>query len=199
WPGSIVEFLDVIGPLTDPASHGGDPRDAFLLVIPSMPNFGFSGPIPDAGWNGTRIASAFVELMRRLGYTRYGTQGGDFGAFVAPEMGRLDPDHVVGVHVNAATYGFIPWGEVAEEELATFSEVEKERMARLKNYYDDGSGYFQIQSTRPQTIAYALHDSPVGQLAWIVEKFKEWTFPTAELPEQAIRRDRMLTNVSIYW
>ncbi len=199
WPGSIVEFLDVIGPLTDPASHGGDPRDAFHLVIPSMPNFGFSGPTPDAGWNGTRIASAFVELMRRLGYTRYGTQGGDFGAFVAPEMGRLDPDHVVGVHVNAATYDFIPWGEVAEEELATFSEVEKERMARLKNYYDDGSGYFQIQSTRPQTIAYALHDSPVGQLAWIVEKFKEWTHPTTELPEQAIRRDRMLTNVSIYW
>lgn len=199
WPGSFVEFLDVIGPLSDPRRYGGDPADAFHLVIPSIPNFGFSGPTLDAGWNTGRIAAAFIELMRRLGYTHYGTQGGDFGAFIAPEMSKLDPEHVVGVHVNAASFGFIPWGEVAEEELATFSDVEKARLARLKNYLDDGRGYFHIQATRPQTIAYALNDSPVGQLAWIVEKFKEWTFPTSELPEQAIRRDRILTNVSLYW
>lgn len=199
WPGSIVEFLDVIGPLTDPRSHGGDAADAFHLVIPSIPNFAFSGPTKDAGWNAERVAAAFVELMRRLGYERYGAQGGDWGAFVAPAIGKADKDHVVGVHVNAATYGFIPWGEVSEEELATFTDVEKARLERLKNYLNEGSGYFQIQATRPQTIAYALNDSPVGQLAWIVEKFKEWTFPKSELPEQAIDRDRMLTNVTIYW
>lgn len=199
WPGSFVEFLDVIGPLTDPRAYGGDPANAFHLVIPSVPNFGFSGPAPDAGWNATRVAGAFVELMHRLGYERYGAQGGDFGAFVAEEIGKADPVHVVGVHVNAATYGFIPWGEVAEEELSSFTEVEKARLARLKNYFSEGSGYFQIQATRPQTIAYGLHDSPVGQLAWIMDKFKEWTHPPSELPEQAIRRDRMLTDVSIYW
>jgi pimeloyl-ACP methyl ester carboxylesterase len=199
WPGSIVEFLDVIGPLTDPRRHGGDPADAFHLVIPSIPNFGFSGPAPDAGWNVERIAAAFVELIRRLGYERYGAQGGDYGAFISPAIGKADPDHVVGVHVNAASYGFIPWGEVSESELATFTEVERARLERLKRYYNDGSGYFQIQSTRPQTLAYALNDSPAGQLAWIVEKFKEWTHPPAELPEQAIDRDRMLTNVSVYW
>ncbi len=199
WPGSVVEFLDVIGPLSDPRAHGGDPADAFHLVIPSIPNFGFSGPTAEAGWNSTRIAAAFVELMRRLGYTRYGAQGGDLGAFIAPAMAKADPEHVVGVHVNAATYGFIPWGEVSEDELATFTEVEKARLARLKSYLDEGSGYFQIQATRPQTIAYALNDSPVGQLAWIVEKFKEWTFPPSALPEQAIRRDRMLTDVMLYW
>ena len=199
WPGSFVEFLDVIGPLTNPRAYGGDPADAFRLVIPSMPNFAFSGPTRDGGWNSGRIAAAYVELMRRLGYERYGAQGGDYGAFVAPEMAKAGKEHVVGVHVNAATYGFIPWGQVTEEEMKTFSDVEKARLARLKNYFTEGNGYFQIQSTRPQTIAYALNDSPAGQLAWIFDKFKEWTFPSAALPEQALRRDRMLTNVMIYW
>ncbi len=199
WPGSIVEFLDVIGPLTDPRAHGGDPADAFHVVIPSMPNFGFSGPTRDTGWNTGRIAAAFVELMRRLGYSRYGTQGGDFGAFVAPHMGKIDREHVVGVHVNAATMGFIPYGPVPEQELATFTEIEQARLRRLGSFYNEGSGYFQIQATRPQTIAYSLNDSPVGQLAWIVDKFKEWSYPKSALPEQAIRRDRMLTNVMLYW
>ena len=199
WPGSIVEFLDVIGPLTDPRAHGGDPADAFHLVIPSVPNFGFSGPTRASGWTAQRVAAAFAELMRRLGYDRYGAQGGDLGAFVAPALGRQDKDHVVGVHVNAATYGFIPWGEVSEEELATFTEVEKARVERRKWWDKEGSGYFQIQATRPQTLAYGLNDSPVGQLAWIVEKFKEWSFPASELPEGAISRDRMLTNVTLYW
>jgi pimeloyl-ACP methyl ester carboxylesterase len=198
WPGSIVEFMDVIGPLTDPRAHGGDPADAFHVVIPSIPGFGFSMPVSNAGWNTARIAAAWAELMRRLGYERYGAQGGDFGAFVAPELGRVDTERVIGVHVNAATYGFIPFGEVAEE-LATFSETEKARVARLGNYMQEGNGYFQIQATRPQTLAYALNDSPVGQLAWIMEKFKEWTFPTEKLPEEAIDRDHMLTNVSLYW
>ena len=199
WPGSIVEFRHVTGPLSDPRTHGGDPADAFDLIIPSLPGFGFSGPVTEPGWNSRRIAAALAELMRRLGYERYGAQGGDFGAFVAPDLGRVDPDHVIGVHVNAATMGFIPFGGVPEAEQATLSPTEKERVARLGNFMTEGNGYFQIQATRPQTLSYALTDSPAGQLAWIVEKFKEWTNSSHELPEAAISRDDILTDVSIYW
>ncbi|WP_067485759.1 epoxide hydrolase family protein [Actinomadura hibisca] len=195
WPGSIVEFLKMIGPLTDPE----DPADAFHLVIPSLPGFGLSGPVTEPGWTTGRVARAFTGLMDRLGYGRYGVQGGDFGAFVAPEMGRVAEGKVVGVHVNAASVGFIPFGEVGEEEAASLSEFERGSLARLRDYMDDGNGYFQIMATRPQTLGYGLNDSPVGQLAWIAEKFKEWTFPTAELPEKAIDRDQMLTNVMLYW
>jgi pimeloyl-ACP methyl ester carboxylesterase len=198
WPGSIVEFLDVIGPLTDPRSHGADPADAFDVVIPSLPGFGFSGPIREPGWNSHRIATALAELMRRLGYERYGAQGGDFGAFVAPDLGRVDPDHVVGVHVNAATMGFIPFGDLDPEELAALSEAERARVERMKAFLTDGNGYFQIQATRPQTLAYGLTDSPAGQLAWIVEKFMEWTHGDG-LPEDAVDRDTILTNVMLYW
>jgi pimeloyl-ACP methyl ester carboxylesterase len=199
WPGSFVEFLDVIGPLTDPTNHGGDPADAFHLVIPSLPGFGFSGPTGEAGWTSRRIARAVAELMQRLGYGRYGAQGGDFGAFVAPDLGRIDTGHVIGVHVNAATMGFIPFGDVPEEDLATFTVAEKSRLARLQRFMSDGNGYFQIQASRPQTIGYGLNDSPVGQLAWIVEKFKEWTDPRDDLPEASIDRDRILTDVMLYW
>ncbi len=199
WPGSFVEFLDMIGLLSDPRRHGGDPADAFHLVIPSIPGFGFSSPVQETGWNTARIAKAWAALMQGLGYDRYGAQGGDFGAFVAPELGRVATDGVVGVHVNAATYGFIPFGEVNEEELSSMSDIEKARVARLNHYMAEGNGYFQIQATRPQTIGYSLNDSPVGQLAWIVDKFKEWTFPSVELPESAIDRDHMLTNVMLYW
>ncbi len=198
WPGSIVEFLDVIGPLTDPRAHGGDRADAFHLVIPSIPGFAFSGPTSEPGWDSRRVASAFAELMRRLGYTRYGAQGGDFGALIGPDLGRVDPDHVAGVHVNAATVGFIPFGPVDEADLAQLTDLEKERLARMNNYLSDRSGYFQIQSTRPQTLAYGLTDSPVGQLAWIVEKVREWTHG-GEVPEDVIDRDRILTNVMLYW
>ncbi|MGH2675415.1 MAG: epoxide hydrolase family protein [Actinomycetota bacterium] len=196
WPGSFVEFVDVIGPLSDPAGHGGESADAFDLVIPSIPGFGFSGPTRDAGWTATRVARAWADLMSRLGYERYGAQGGDWGAMVTPELGRVDQDHVVGVHVNAATVGFIPMGP--PDEMATFTDAEKVRLDRLNNYLAEMAGYFQIQSTRPQTLAYGLHDSPVGQLAWIVEKFKEWTHD-ADVPEDAVDRDHMLTNVMLYW
>jgi len=192
WPGSIVEFLDVIGPLSDPRRHGGDPADAFHLVIPSIPGFGLSGPVDEPGWDSHRIAGAYAELMARLGYERYGAQGGDFGAFIAPDLGRVDPDHVVGVHVNAATVGFIPYAAPTDDELATFTEAEKARLARKDRFLSEGNGYFQIQATRPQTLAYGLTDSPVGQLAWIVEKFHEWA-------QQPIDRDRILTNVMLYW
>jgi pimeloyl-ACP methyl ester carboxylesterase len=199
WPGSIVEFLKVIGPLSDPRAHGGDPADAFHVVIPSIPGFGFSGPTREPGWSTERIAKAWAELMSRLGYKRYGAQGGDMGQFVSVELGWVAPDQVVGLHVNAATYGFIPFGEISEDEQATLTNAEKARLELLNKWNNDGSGYFQIQATRPQTIAYGLTDSPVGQLAWIVEKFKEWTHPSAELPESAIDRDLILTDVMLYW
>ncbi len=199
WPGSIVEFLNVIGPLADPRAHGGDPGDAFHLVIPSLPGYGLSGPTREPGWTTDRTASAWAELMARLGYRRYGAQGGDWGAFVSPELGRIGPEHVVGVHVNAATMGFIPFGPVDPEELATFTDAEKARLDRLNRFLSDQYGYFQIQATRPQTLAYGLTDSPVGQLAWIVEKFKEWTDPAKELPTDAVDRDHLLTNVMLYW
>jgi epoxide hydrolase len=188
WPGSIVEFLDVIDALTDPP----DPADAFHLVIPSIPGFGLSGPTHDVGWDSHRTARAFAELMRRLGYDRYGAQGGDFGAFVAPDLGRVDPEHVVGVHVNAATMGFIPFGEVSPEDLDSMTDLERHRVDMLKRFLEDQHGYFQIQATRPQTLAHALGDSPVGLLAWIYEKFHEWAL-------EPIDRDRILTDVMLYW
>jgi pimeloyl-ACP methyl ester carboxylesterase len=197
WPGSIVEFLDIIDPLTDPAAHGGDAADAFHLVIPSIPGFGLSGPTSEPGWSAGRVAGAFAELMSRLGYDRYGAQGGDEGAIISPDLGRAAPDHVVGVHVNAASVGFMPFPPLEESELAELSEADRARVDRIAVYMDDGSGYAQIQSTRPQTLAYGLTDSPVGQLAWIVERFQDWTH--ADLPEDAVDRDRMLTNVMLYW
>jgi pimeloyl-ACP methyl ester carboxylesterase len=198
WPGSIVEFVNVISPLTNPRAHGGDGADAFHLVIPSIPGYGFSGPTHETGWTTARTAKAWAELMHRLGYERYGAQGGDWGAFVTPELGRIDADHVVGVHVNAATFGFIPFGPVDPSDIATFTDAEKARLERLNKFMSDGNGYFQLLATRPQTVAYGLTDSPVGQLAWIVEKFKEWSH-SAEIPEDAYDRDLMLANVMLYW
>ncbi|MEV0313246.1 epoxide hydrolase [Nonomuraea fuscirosea] len=193
WPGSIAEFMKVIGPLTDPRAHGGDPADAFHVVAPSLPGFGFSGPTRETGWNLRRVARAWAELMRRLGYDRYGAQGGDTGALVSPELGRVAPGEVAGVHVNGAL-GF-PSFEPGETEGLT--EAERARLALYTDH--DRSGYAMIQSTRPQTLAFGLHDSPAGQLAWIAEKFKEWTDPARDLPEDAVDRDQLLTDVSIYW
>jgi len=141
------------------------------------------------------VARAWAELMKRLGYDRYGAQGGDTGSVVSPELGRVDPDHVVGVHVN--NLGTFPSGDPAE--LASLSESDRSRLELMSTWGRDMTGYAMVQSTRPQTISYALTDSPVGQLAWIVEKFKEWTDPNAKLPEDAIDRDLMLTDVSMYW
>ncbi|HEY9409120.1 MAG TPA: epoxide hydrolase, partial [Jiangellaceae bacterium] len=195
WPGSIVEFLNVIGPLTDPRAHGGDPADAFHLAIPSIPGSGFSGPTGEAGWDTNRVTRAFAELMNRLGYHRYGAQGGDTGAVISPGLGRLNPDKVVGVHAN----GLSAFTEVDPAEVEKLTEAERARLEHLEYLKTEQSGYAMIQISRPQTLAHGLHDSPVGQLAWIVEKFKEWTDPAAELPEDAVDRDLLLTNVTLYW
>ena len=200
WPGSVVEFMHVIGPLTDPRVHGADPADAFHVVAPSLPGFGFS--TPGAGWGVVRTAGAWAELLRRLGYERYGAQGGDIGSAVSGMLGGIDADHVVGTHVNtdllaAAAVMSFQGGEPADATaLAGIDPVDLERMRRFQA---EGLGYIAIQSTRPQTLAYSLTDSPVGQLAWIVEKFQEWTDPATDLPDDAVDRDLLLTNIALYW
>ncbi|MCX4970645.1 epoxide hydrolase [Streptomyces sp. NBC_00654] len=194
WPGSVVEFLDVIGPLSDPRAHGGDPADAFHLVIPSIPGYGFSTPLPEKGWDTARIARAWAELMARLGYDRYIAQGGDAGAVISLELGRTDPGHVLGVHVNMLMT--FPSGDPAEFE--GLAERDLARLGKLSRFDAELSGYMKVQQTRPQTLAYALTDSPVGQLAWIAEKFLDWT-GAERLPEEAVDRDRLLTIVSVYW
>jgi epoxide hydrolase len=146
-----------------------------------------------------RVARAWAELMRLLGYERYAAQGGDMGALITPELGRVVPESVIGIHVNAATLGFQPLGPVPENVQAQLTEQERQRLAAIGTFATEGSGYMAIQSTRPQTLAYGLTDSPVGQLAWIIEKFKEWSNPSAELPEDAVDRDTLLTNVMLYW
>ncbi|GAA4210698.1 epoxide hydrolase [Streptosporangium oxazolinicum] len=192
WPGGVVDFLDVIGPLSDPRAHGGDPATAFHLVIPSLPGFGFSTPLAGPGMNAAKMAGVLVRLMSRLGYERYGVQGYDTGSWVAPHMGTQAPGHVVGVHVNAMIT--FPVGE--EGEMDGLSEVERRRWQAMQSFND---GYLQCNAKRPQTVTYGLHDSPVGQLAWIVEKFKELTDPGEGLPEDSVDRDRILTDVSLYW
>ncbi len=192
WPGSVVEFLDVIGPLTDPAAHGGDPRDAFHVVVPTMPGFGWSGPTP-GGWSVKRVARAWVELMRRLGYDRYAAHGADFGSAVSRELGLIDPEHVVAIHVTQL------FSAAVTPETADMSDpAEARAVERGFRYEYELGAYAMLQASRPQTLAYALTDSPVGQLAWIVERFKDWTDST-DAPEDAVDRDALLTNVMTYW
>jgi pimeloyl-ACP methyl ester carboxylesterase len=199
WPGSVVEFLDIIGPLTDPRAYRLDPAQAYHLVMPSLVGFGFSTPLSDAGWTVTRMAATFTELMAALGYDRYYVQGGDYGSVIGPLMGGLAPDRVIGVHINAAAFGFMPRKHTSDDDIATMTDVERDRVARARVWAAEMSAYFKLQGTRPQTLGYGLTDSPAGQLAWIVEKFKEWTDSARELPEDAVPRDRLLANVSVYW
>ena len=170
WPGSFVEFLDVIGPLTDPVAHGGDASDAFDVVVPSLPGYAFSGPTTDRGWHPGRVAGAWPSLTAALGYDRYVAQGGDWGAFVTLQIALADPGHCAGVHVNMLPP--IPaTDDIAPDEQAGID--------KMNAYNEDDSGYYKEQSTKPQTIGYALDDSPVGLAAWIVEKFRTWTAPAA--------------------
>lgn len=189
WPGSVAEYLDVIELLTDPRSHGGDPADAFHVVIPAPPGFGFSGPAPEAGWDVPRIARAWTELMRRLGYGRYLAHGGDLGVWISLTAAALDPEHLAGAHVT-----FLLTPPTGPEDLEGLDEADQARLAYLAAFETTGrAGYMKIQSTRPQTLAYGLTDSPVGQLAWIAEKFRDWT------SGDSISRDQLLTTVSLYW
>ncbi|GAA4976595.1 epoxide hydrolase [Actinoplanes utahensis] len=192
WPGGVADFLDVIGPLSDPRGHGGDPADAFHLVIPSLPGFGFSTPLAGPGMNADRMAGILASLMDRLGYDRYGVHGYDWGAWIGARVGRRDPERATGVHLTALVT--FPVG--ADGEMDGLSDAEQSRWQRMQNFND---GYLQCNAKRPQTVGYALTDSPVGQLAWIIEKFKELTDPEEGLPEESIDRDRILTDVSIYW
>ncbi|WP_198667481.1 epoxide hydrolase family protein [Glycomyces dulcitolivorans] len=192
WPSSITEFAAAVGPLTDPRAHGLDAGRAFHVVVPSLPGFGYSTPLRETGWNAERIAKAFNEIMDRLGYERYGVQGGDIGSWVAPEMARQAPERVIGVHMNA-TLTF-PTG--AEGEMEALSAADRERWQRMQAFND---GYLQIQGKSPQTLGYALADSPAGQLAWIYEKFAEWTDVPEGAPAAVPDRDFLLTDVSLYW
>jgi pimeloyl-ACP methyl ester carboxylesterase len=191
WPGSVVEFLDVIGPLTDPAAHGGDPADAFHVVCPSLPGYGFSGKPAGTGWNIERTAAAWATLMERLGYRRYGAQGGDWGSMVSSCLGSIRPEQVAGVHLNMVIAG--PGPDDGEPTAA-----EQAALAAMRHYDQQDSGYSKLQSTRPQTIGYALADSPVGQCAWILEKFWSWT-DTGGDPVGVLGADRILDNVMLYW
>jgi epoxide hydrolase len=198
YPSSVVEFLELIEPLTDPRSHGGDPRDAFDVVIPSLPGFGFSTPVQETGWEVGRTSAAFAELMARLGYSRYGAHGGDIGAGVCGRLGATDAAHVVGTIVvtDPGSLG------LAGEQFPIpdyLTDEERARVEQERTTWRAERGYLDLQGHRPETIAAALTDSPVGQLAWIVEKFQTWTNPASKTPDEAVDRDQLLTNVSLYW
>ena len=192
WPGSVVEFHKVIGPLSDPVAHGGDARDAFHVVCPSLPGYGFSDRPTEPGWGVEKIATVWDELMARLGYDAYFAQGGDWGSAVTTAIGNQNLGHCVGLHVN------MPNARAPKASLENPSEREQQALAGAKFYQEWDSGYSKQQSTRPQTLGYGLVDSPVGQAAWILEKFYAWTDCDGH-PENVLTRDELLDNVMFYW
>jgi len=191
WPGSIVEFADVIPRLTDPTAHGGSVSDAFDVIAPSLPGYGFSEPPRVPGWDIRRVAHAFVELMARLGCTRYGAQGGDWGAQITTHVALADPGHCVGLHLNMPIAGPLP-GD------APLTDAEQEDLAVMARFQREGSAYAQVQGTQPQTLGIALDDSPAGLLAWIVQRFRDWSDCRGELA-RSFTSDQLLTNVMLYW
>jgi microsomal epoxide hydrolase len=193
WPGSVVEFLDVIGPLTDPAAHGGDPGDAVDLVVPSLPGYGFSGPTAERGWDVPRIADAFAVLMERLGYDRFLAQGGDWGSLVVANLGADYPERVRGIHLNMLSVQ--PSALGVEDPMSLLSEQHMETVRAVQEFQEEGTGYQAIQSTKPQTVAYGLTDSPAGLAGWIGEKFQAWT----DGGLAAVDRERLLDNLTTYW
>ncbi len=192
WPGSIVEFHKVIAPLTDPTAHGGTADDAFHLVLPTMVGYGFSGKPTSTGYGVEKMADAWAELMTRLGYDRFGAQGGDWGSAITSHLGARHPDRCIGIHVNMVS------AAPTEEVLTHPTESEQEGLARFQHYQDWDSGYAKQQSTRPQTVGYGLTDSPAGQCAWIVEKFWAWMDCDGH-PENVLTKDELLDNVMMYW
>ncbi|MEH0932556.1 epoxide hydrolase family protein [Micromonospora sp. CPCC 205558] len=199
WPGSVVELLGIVGPLTDPTAHGGTEEDAFHLVLPSLPGYGFSGEPTEPGWNSARMAQAWAKLMQRLGYPRYVAQGGDVGAAVTDAMGRQAPDGLLGIHVNllAGAVGI-------KDKLPANSEQERAALDALKLFSMDGFGYFLEQSTRPQTIGYSLLDSPVGLAAWMLDHDTDSYYKISRAfldgePVGGLTRDSILDNITLYW
>ncbi|MDQ3822656.1 MAG: epoxide hydrolase [Actinomycetota bacterium] len=198
WPGSVVELLETVGPLTDPTAYGGTPEDAFHLVLPSLPGYGFSGEPTELGWDSGRIGLAWAELMRRLGYTRYVAQGGDVGAFVTDAMGRQGPDGLLGIHVNL----LLALG--LEDKLPAESEQERAAHEAVKTFTTDGFAYFLEQSTRPQTIGYSLLDSPVGLAAWLLDHDTDSYYKITRAfvdgkPVGNLTRESIVDNITLYW
>lgn len=199
WPGSVVELLDTIGPLTDPTAHGGSAEDAFHVVLPSLPGYGFSGEPAELGWENGPIASAWAKLMDRLGYTRYVAQGGDVGAAVTDAMGRQGPDGLIGIHMNLLALAI-----GVKDILPSESEPERAAHAALETFTTDGFGYFLEQSTRPQTIGYSLLDSPIGLAAWMLDHDTDSYLKITRAfvdgdPVGNLTRDQILDNITLYW
>lgn len=192
WPGSVVEFHKVVDPLVDPVAHGGQAEDAFHVVCPSLPGYGFSGKPTETGWGVDKIAQVWDVLMRRLGYDQYFAQGGDWGSAVTTAIGIADQGACVGLHVN------MPNARATKEALKNPDEYDERALAGARYYQQWGAGYSKQQSTRPQTLGYALVDSPVGQAMWIVEKFYEWTDCDGH-PENVLSKQELLDNVMYYW
>jgi len=194
WPSTSAQYIDMIGPLTDPVAHGGSAADAFHVVVPTIPGYGFSGRTGQQGWSMSRVARAWARLMDRLGYDRYVAQGGDWGKVISLELGRIDPERVLAVHINMLVTMFAD----DPETLAGLSEEDMKKVEHTRWFADVCTAWSRQQATRPQTIAYSLTDSPVGQLSWIAEKYKEWA-DTVDRPEDAVDRDTLLAIVSTYW
>ncbi|WP_340315494.1 epoxide hydrolase family protein [Rhizorhabdus argentea] len=192
WPGSIIEFLKVVGPLSNPTAHGGKAEDAFHLIVPSLPGYGFSGKPAETGWGVMRIAQAWATLMERLGYDRYVAQGGDWGSTVTTKLGALAPAGLAAIHLNMV----VAFPDPADQ--SEWTEGEKACWESFINFKKQETGYSSEQMTRPQTIGYSLVDSPVGQAAWIYEKFRAWTDCGGD-PENVLSPDEMLDNISLYW
>jgi len=190
WPGSIVEFLKVVGPLTDPTAHGGSADDAFHVVCPSLPGYGWTDQPTETGWGVPKIAAAWTSLMGELGYDRFGAQGGDWGSMVTSAIGANHADHVTGIHLNMAI--------ALPTSMDDLTEAETSALAGMQHYQQWDSGYSKQQSTRPQTVGYGLADSPAGQCAWILEKLWAWTDCDGD-PANALTRDEMLDDITLYW
>jgi pimeloyl-ACP methyl ester carboxylesterase len=197
WPGSVVELIEAIGPLTDPTAHGGQPGDAFHLVVPSLPGYGFSGEPAEVGWHAGRIATAWAELMRRLGYHRYVAQGGDLGSLVTDAMGRQAPEGLIGIHLNLLRVA-------AAADLPPTNEQERAALEAIATFNTTGRGYFLEQATRPQTIGYALLDSPVALAAWMLDHDTDSYVKIARAllggePAGRLTPDRVVDNITLYW
>ena len=192
WPGSIAEFQKVLGPLTDPVAHGGDAADAFHVVCPSLPGYGFSGKPSESGWGIGKIAEAWNQLMLRLGYDSYVAQGGDWGSMVTSAIGMQNLGNCQAIHLNMVFVQPDP------DTMDDLSPLEQRALAAMQYYQDHDSGYSKQQSTRPQTIGYSLCDSPVGQLTWIVEKYWSWMDCDGH-PENVLSKDELLDNIMLYW